>query len=238
MLLAELRVVERAPHVREREERLDPGRAARDEREGPGRRDGRDGRVPAWRAAGAGQRARREPRERAALARERLARGVRLALHEAHQLVGGRERLGRVVRDPEPDEQVRPAHHAEPDLAVPVRDLRDLRERPDVHVEHVVEEPHAVAHAGAERVPVDSAGPLEAAEVHGAERAGLERQERLLAARVHRLEVPEVRRRVGRLDAIEEHEPGLPARPRRLARSGRGARARRSSERRRRCAGV
>ena len=74
---------------------------------------------------------------------------------------GDRERLGRVVGDAEPHEQVREAHDAEADLPVAARDRVDLRERPGVHVEHVVEEADPVAHAGGEGVAVDAPAPLE-----------------------------------------------------------------------------
>ena len=92
-------------------------------------------------------------------------------------------------------------------------------------VEHVVEEAHAVAHAGGQPRPVDPPAALEPRQVHRAEGARLEGQERLLAAGVHRLEAAQVRRGV----RAPPPGPGTPARARptprprrRSARAGRG----------------
>src|SRR5215470_18683638 len=72
----------------------------------------------------------------------------------------------------------------------------------------------AVADGLAQAVPGDGAAVGELAEVDAAEDARLERQERLLAARVRALDVAGRRRGLGGVDAVDEDDAGIAARPR------------------------
>ncbi len=85
------------------------------------------------------------PRSSASAAEAASARAV----DAAHHLLGDADGLGRVVRNPEIDEQVGEAHDAEPDLAIGARHGADLRIRVVTHLDHVVEEAHARASTAA-----------------------------------------------------------------------------------------
>ena len=190
--LDELVVVHDVPHERDGEYRLDAARAAGDDAERSRRRDRRRRRVAHLRSAFLVVDAPLEGREGAALLGERDARRARLALDEAHDLLGDLERLLRIVRDLELDEHVGETHDAEADLAVPERHLADLLERIAVHVDDVVEEAHRFRDDVAELLEIDArlaAAPLDhVREVDRTEIARFVREQRLLAARIRALD--------------------------------------------------
>ena len=129
------------PHTmleRQREDRLDARRAARDHRDCSGRGDRRDGGVP-----------HRPPvlvdgaapvRERTALLGEPRGLVVGLLLHERHHLRSQADGLLAVVRNAHEEQQVRPPHDAETDPPVGLHCLVDRGQRVRVHLDHVVQE--------------------------------------------------------------------------------------------------
>ena len=91
-----------------------------------------------------------------------------------------------------------PAHHAEADLSRELGRAVDLFDRVAVNVDNVVEVAGAVGDDAGEPLPVEARliafGRHETAEIERAEIAGLTGKQRLLAARISRLDLPEVRR--------------------------------------------
>ena len=144
------------PHdvaVRHREERFDPRRAAGDDADRPGGGDGRHRGVPERAAVPVN--ALGPVRERTPLLRQprRLVPADRG--DELHDLAAQIQRGLTVVGNPELDQEVRPAHHAETDPAVPVDLVHDLRQRVRVHLDHVVQETHPQANRPLQRIPGD-----------------------------------------------------------------------------------
>ena len=181
---------------------------------------------------------RRSPGNGAALARERLARGVRLALRRTPSPRRRRASAsGASYGSPS-----RTSRSAQPITPSPI-----LRLRREISAICGSGQTFTSSTSSRKRTPSRTHAPSPSqstrpprskrAEVHRAERARLERQERLLAARVHRLEAPEVRASGCR--PRRDRGRRAPARrtPTRTRRSARAARARRPSAPPRRCAG-
>src|SRR5262249_25585301 len=121
--------------------------------------------------------------EGAALLGDVLGGDLALLVDEPHHLAAQRGRLGRVVRDAEPDQHIGPAHHAQPDPADTLRERGDLRQRVVVGIDHIVEEARALVRHLAQSVPVDLALlGYELAEVDRAEVTYVVCEERLFAA--------------------------------------------------------
>ena len=173
---------------RQREDGLDPRRAARDHRDGAGGRDGGDGAIAQGPAVPVDRPT--EAREGAAL----LGEAGRLVMpdpsDEGHQPVGELERGLAVVGDPEGEQQIGPAHDAEPDAPVGLHGRVDLRQGIRVDLDHVVEEAYGQPHHALEIVPVDGRPVTverfrEARDVDGAQIARVPRWEALLTTVVH-----------------------------------------------------
>ena len=204
----------------QREDRLDARRAPRDHRDRAGGRDRGDGGVP------------HRPdilvdrmlpvRERPALLGELGRLVVRLLLDEGHQAVGEVGGCLAVVWNAEQEEQIRPAHDAEADPAIVLHGLVDHRQRIRVHLDDVVEEAHGEPHHALHLVPVDRhltvlGPPRELGDVQRSEVARLIGQKRLFATGIGRLDLADLRRRIGRarVDAVEEDHPRITRAPRR-----------------------
>ena len=91
---------------------------------------------------------------RSAASRARGGRG--LGPEEGGDLVGQGQGLGRVVPDLHHDEQVGPAHDPEPDAAVALGHLLDLRQGVFVDVDDVVQEADGRGDDAGEAVPVEA----------------------------------------------------------------------------------
>ncbi len=160
-------------HERHGEQRLEPRRAARDDRDRAGRRHGGDvavaqqlHRADALARRRRARRSRRGPRSTAPTpgtaprcSASRSALPLGLVVHELHHLPAQLHALGAVVGDAQPHEHVGEPHHAEPDAADALGQRVDLRQRVLVGVDDVVEEVRAQMDVGAERVPVHLARP-------------------------------------------------------------------------------
>ncbi len=214
-------------HKRDREERLDAGRAAGDDGNGAGRRDRREvavaqapHRADALARGGPGAGGVRPPnralplRERAALFGQLLGRDLRLLVDELHQLAAQRDARIGVVPDAQTHEQVGPPHDAEADTADALREVVDLGERVLVRVDDVIEEMRAQVHSGAQLLPVHVAVLDEQADVDRTEVAHIVREQRLLTARIRRLVTAKVRHRVVVVGAIDVEHAGLAGLPR------------------------
>ena len=136
--------------------------------------------------------------------------------------VGELERGLAVVRDPEGEQQIGPAHDAEPDAPVGLHGRVDLRQRIRVDLDHVVEEAHGQPHHPLEIVPVDGRRVTverfrEARDVDGAQIARVPRRQTLFTTWVCRLDQRDLGRRIGRapVDAVEEDHAGIAGAPRR-----------------------
>ena len=200
------------------EDGFDARRAPRDHRDRAGGRDRGDGGVP--------HRPRvlvdrlRPVRKRPAFLGQLGRLVVRLLLDEGHQAIGEVGGFLAVVRHAEQEQHVGPAHDAEADPPVVLHGLVDHRQRVRVHLDDVVQETHGEPHHALHLVPVDRhltvlGPPRELGDVERAEIARLVRQQGLLAARIGRLDLADLRRRVGRarVDPIEEDHPGIARAP-------------------------
>ena len=216
---------------RDREGRLDPGRASGDHRDRARGGDGRDRRVaerPPVLVDGP-----RPVRERPPLLGELRRLVVRLLVDERHDPVPEVQGRLAVVGNAHPEEEIGPPHDAEPDPAVGLHGLVDLRKRIRVDLDDVVEESDRQPDDALELGPVDRPLPVglppgERRDVDGAQVAGLVRQERLLPARIGGLHQPDLGRRVGgtRVDAVEEDHAGVARSATPPGRSGRRLRGR------------
>ena len=159
--------------------------------------------------------------ERPALLGELRRLVVRLLVDERHEPVPEVERRLAVVRDPHPEQEIRPPHDAEADAPVGLDGLVDLRQRVRVHLDDVVEEPHGQPHHALELGPVDRPLPVrlpsrEHGDVDGSQVARLVRQEGLLPAGIRRLDHPDLGRRVrgAGVDPVEEDHARVAGLPR------------------------
>ena len=215
MRLGEFGVVHHVADEREGEQRFDPAGRAGDDRDGARGGDGSDGRVaqpPTLGLPGAAD----EVREDAALAGQLLRSPLGFFVDEAHDLMRQGDAFGRVVRDAQLDQQVGPAHDAQPDLAVALGHLLDLGQGVAVHIDDVVEEVHGRPRDPPQLVPIDLAVLQHEGQVDGTEVATLVRKERLFTAGIGRLDRPDVRRRIVAVEAVEEDDAGLAVLPRQL----------------------
>ena len=122
----------------------------------------------------------------------------------------------RVVRDAEAHERVGEAHDAEADAADALGERVDLGQRVLVDVDDVVEEVRAEVDVALERIPVHAAVDHVVPDVDAAEVADVVREQRLLAAGVGRLVLPEVRHRVVAVRLVDEEAARLAGAPRAL----------------------
>ena len=104
-----------------------------------------------------------------------------------------------------------------PILRLPRTMAVDFVQRVARHVDDVVEEPHRPGNGVLQRRVVDHRAPVagdhELGEVDGAQVAGLQRQQRLLAAGVGGLDLPQRGGGVVRVDAVEKDDAGVPGLP-------------------------
>ena len=129
------------------------------------------------------------------------------SLRERHALVA-------VVRNAQLEQRVGEAHDAQADLAIALAHLVDLgpadtgsrRSRcPGTEPTRAPPRPGRPSRYAA--LPLSTFH--ERPDVDAAQIAGLVRQQRLLAARIRRLDPPELRRRIVLVDPIDEHHPRL-----------------------------
>ena len=155
-----------------------------------------------------------EQRKRTALARKldrRVVGGVAQCLRDAPR---HRERLRRVVAQPEHRERIAEPREAEAHAALAARFVVLLRQRPYRHVEHVVEHANGDAREIREtriveaRVLVERVDD-EARQVDRAEAATAIGGQRLLATRIGRSDRLAIRQVVVAVDRVEEQHAGL-----------------------------
>ena len=137
-------------------------------------------------------------------------------MDESHDLVAQLNGLVRVVWDAKPDQQIRPAHHSQADLAVPLRHLLYLRQGIAVHVDDVVEKVDGRPGGFAQAIPVHNAVFDHELQVERAQVAAFIGQQGLFAARIGGLDLPEFGRRVVSIEPVEEDDPGLAVLPREI----------------------
>ncbi len=148
------------------------------------------------------------------------ARGRRrLGQKEGGDLLGHGDGPRRVVLDLHEEKEVGQAHDPESDPAVGPGHLVDLRQGVLVDVDDVVEEADGDADGLPEAVPVEAVLPArgeEVGEVDGAEVAGFELVEGLLAAGVRRPDGSDPGGGIGLVDPVDEDQARVADRPGRL----------------------
>ena len=142
----------------------------------------------------------------------RASRGKRRGnpFAERHRLVG-------IIRNAEPRQQIGQPHHAESDLSGPPGRRLDLFRGVVRCFDQVVEEDHRVVNRLPHALPFDVRRAGKGREIDRAERAGFVRQQRLLTARIRRLDSSERRGRIMTIDLVEEEQSRIARGVRRLA---------------------
>ncbi len=139
--------------------------------------------------------------------------------------------LGAVVGHAEGGEHFGQAHEPQPDLAARPGRLFEFVERIAADVDDVVEEPHRHLDDVGQAVPVHTPVGGAVGEVDRAEVAGFVGQQRHLPARVGRFDAPQVGKRVGAVDGVQEQQTGIAASMRGLAHGVEEVRCRHSGRR-------
>ena len=199
------------------EDRLNARGAPGDDRQGAGRGDGGHGAI-AQGFVFPGVDALLEEGEAAALLSKPHALLPPGIGDEPHHLPGELHRLVRGVGEAHAQQQIRPAHHSEPDLAGLLGGEFDLLKGIFVDLDDVVQKVDRIPHRGAQLVIVElhhAAVGLgqHVAQVDRPEVAGLVGQQRLLAARVGALDLPLAGHHVVPVETVEEDDPRLAVMP-------------------------
>ncbi len=146
----------------------------------------------------------------AALRGQGLARLSGSVCDEARDSLGGVDRRGIVVLDSAQEQHVREAHDPEADLARRAARLADLSVGKARRLDHVVEQPYAVAHGLAQSLGVDAPARVrEGGQTQCGEHAALVGQQRLLAAWIRCVQGPALGVWVRALDRIDEEHARL-----------------------------
>ena len=215
------------PHEGHGEQGLDPTGAACDDRDGAGRRHGRQvavtqpahrtnahpALVPGGRLVGPPDRL-LPLREDAALGGQALRLDLRFLVDESHELLAELNRAGGAVGLTEPNQHVGPTHDPEADAPDVLRKLVDRRKRVLVGVDHVVEKMRGLVDGRPQAIPVDPLILDKGADVDRAQIAHVVRQQGLLTARVRGLVRAHVRHRVVPVGLVDEEDARLAVPPR------------------------
>ena len=209
------------------EKRLDPGRAASDDRDRPGRSYRVDvaiaehlHRTDAIAPGVAGARLIGTPDgsrplgKRTTLVGEPLALSLRLDVDEFLQLTPELDALDAVVGDAQPHQRIGETHDAESDATDSLGERIDLRQRVLVDVDDVVEKVHRKMDVALESVPIHLTVAHIVADVDRAQVADIVWQKWLLTARVGRFVVTYVRNWIVAIRFVDEKAAWLSGAPR------------------------
>src|SRR5581483_5367898 len=135
----------------------------------------------------------------------------RLAGERSSDSLAHRHRLRAVVGDAKRGEQIREPHHAQSNLSRSAGCGTDLLRRVARRVNQVVEEHHRVMDRLPESIPLEIRRSRESREIDRTQGARLVREQRLLAARIGRLDSAQRGSRVVTLYFVQKKQAGISA---------------------------